>query len=203
MAVCFVCGKPTLGLDGIEARLDTYMLNGESSQGVLNSGEFGDCHLSCLVRHTSGATWAQALQRHFEQNLRFQLLEKQEAVTVLRGGRPEQYAVLWSDGAHYMLSPAEYKEAFLQHRPVARHRRQRIAVNAGSDFNLWFCEALRKSDGVSLRETYGKLGVPSHVATNLDGTIKASPKEPYATSADGGFDGELEVTYSFETASLK
>ena len=75
-------------------------------------------------------------------------------------------------------------------------------MNAGSDSNLWLCEALRKPDGILLREAYRKLGVPSYVAA-LDGIIKGSPKEPYAASADDGFDGEVEVTYSFEATSRK
>lgn len=203
MAVCFVCGKPTLGLDGIEARLDTFMLRGESAQDVLKSGEFGDCHLDCLAHHASGAAWAGVLLQHFEQNLKFKLLENRESVAVFHGGRPEQYAVLWSGGAYYLLSPTEYQDAFLHGKRIARHRRQRITVNAGPDFNLWFCEALRKSEGISLAEAYDRLGVPSNVVGNLNGTVKTSSKEPYTASADGGFDGELEIAYSFEATSRK
>jgi hypothetical protein len=198
MLSCFICGKPTLGLDGIDARLDTFMLQGEFSQNALRSGHFGDCHLACLAHHISGSGWAKALQHHFEKDLRFRLLTAQNSMTVFCGGKPEQYAVIWPDGVHYLLSQVEYQGAFLEGKWIARHRRQRITVNAGLDFNLWFCEELGGNKEIPLKEVCERLGMPNPVVECLDGVIGGSSKEPYIASADNGFDGELEVSYSFK-----
>ncbi len=200
MASCFVCGKPTLGLEGVEARLDTFMLQGESGQHVLESGHFGDCHLACLARSASGGKWSQALLRHFEGNLRFELAENQGALSVLHKLRPEQYILLWEDGTYYALSAPEFA-AFKSGQRIARHGQQRITVNGGPAFNDWFNQSLRNPNGVDVVDVYRRLGVPDHAYRGLSGVMKPSPRAPFSATEDEGFDGSLEVSYSFEASS--
>lgn len=197
MTSCFLCKRPVLGLAGIEAHLDTFMWQKGLDAKPIDAGKFGYCHLACLSRDSAGAEWTTSLIAYFERSLRFVLCHKEESFGVFRGVRPDRFLMIWNNGVHYLLSPAEYHEYVLLRRRVVRQRSQRITIDSSPAFSAWLDKAIRREGGVLLEQVYREARVPFQ-ATTFGGVMKAPRNDADFLSLDGRFDGEVEVAYSFE-----
>lgn len=200
---CFVCGKPTIGIAGIEATLDTFMVNeGKEGDLVLESESYGTCHMSCLAHHRSGPAWAVLLRRHFEKNMGYLVGETLGSVVVLHGGRPESYLLLRNDGGHIGLTPSEfddYKNLSVRELKVCRRSVQRIGLDVSHEFNAWFAEKIERGEQVDLGLLYSKLEIPSFDDEwKFHGTLVRRIGSKFENSPTTGCDGtfEIEVTFS-------
>lgn len=196
MTSCFICGRPVLGLAGLDAHLDTYMWNTDVDSSPIETGMYGYCHLACLGRDPAGAAWYPSLLTHFQQSLRFFLHDDSAGLKVLYSERPERYLLIWDNGVHYFLSAAEYQSS-LAGEPIRRRSKQRIEIDLPVDSMADFVAAIRRPGGLSLEQFYRSVSSPSS-ETTFDGFIQASAKDvAEAFIENSNFDGEIEASYSF------
>lgn len=63
---CFACGKPVLGLAGMDMLLDSFYLDEEpDSRNIIRDKQYGPVHNKCLMSSTYRDAWINRLTHHF------------------------------------------------------------------------------------------------------------------------------------------
>src|SRR5258706_7026781 len=96
---CFVCGNRCLGLKGQDTLCDTIFLQqGHEDKKVIKAKDFGECHLSCLIKSEWGAFWASRIMENLVQVRHYAVIAHSKTTTLLRSDKLRTTYLIRDDG---------------------------------------------------------------------------------------------------------